>query len=97
MSGAKMATAAKVSPAPWKTHLVDSTLIVDAKGRLVASTHQDEEDYAANFDAREGDARLIAASPEMLLMLVHLVHWHDQLSPADIAKAKALIAKATGA
>ena len=33
---------------------------------------------------------------ELLNALKHIVHWHDQLSVNDIAKAKAAIAKATG-
>ena len=45
----------------------------------------------------EANARLIAAAPDMLEALKHLVHWHDQLGPDDVAKATAAIAKATGA
>lgn len=33
---------------------------------------------------------------ELVSALKHLVHWHDQLSMADIDKAKKAIAKATG-
>lgn len=33
---------------------------------------------------------------EMLDTLKHMVHWHDQLQPHDIARAEAVIAKAEG-
>jgi hypothetical protein len=42
------------------------------------------------------DTHLIAAAPELLAELQHFVFFHDQLKPEDIARAKALIAKATG-
>lgn len=34
--------------------------------------------------------------PELLDALKHAVHWHDQLTPADIARYEAVIAKAEG-
>jgi hypothetical protein len=42
------------------------------------------------------DARLIAAAPELLAELQHFVFFYDQLKPEDLARAKAVIAKATG-
>lgn len=38
--------------------------------------------------------RVEKAAPALLKALKHLVHWHDQLSPADIAMAEAAIAQA---
>jgi hypothetical protein len=35
-----------------------------------------------------------AVARELLVTLKHFVHWHDQLQPHDIARAKAVIAKA---
>jgi hypothetical protein len=45
---------------------------------------------------QEANARLIAAAPELLKELEHAVRWFDQLNPADIARYRAVIAKATG-
>jgi hypothetical protein len=45
---------------------------------------------------REGNARLIAAAPDLLRELQHAVHWFDQLTPEDVARYRAVIAKATG-
>lgn len=33
---------------------------------------------------------------QLLDVARHLVRWHDQLTPADIARAKAIIEKVTG-
>lgn len=49
---------------------------------------------AGDGDWSEDNARLIAAAPELLSMLQHMVRWHDQLSPSDIARAEAVIAMA---
>lgn len=40
--------------------------------------------------------QLFAASPAVLAALKHLVQWHDQLGPKDIAMAEAAIAQAEG-
>ena len=41
----------------------------------------------------DANARLIAAAPDLLKALKHLVRWHDQLSRTDIAMAESVIAK----
>jgi hypothetical protein len=58
--------------------------------RLYALAAQSEPDAAEELTACADAAR------GMLAALKHMVHWHDQLSPADIAKASAAIAKAEG-
>lgn len=45
--------------------------------------------------ATAANARLISAAPELLAALERLVHWHDQISAADLAQARAAIKKAT--
>jgi len=51
--------------------------------------------YDINAAADEIE-RLRQDKAELLGALKHIVHWHDQLSANDIAKAKTAIAKATG-
>lgn len=48
----------------------------------------------ADGGLQEANARLMAASPDLLSTLKHLVRWHDQLGKEDIARAEAVIAKA---
>jgi hypothetical protein len=52
-------------------------------------TNVPEAEQAAN-------ARLIAAAPELLSTLAHMVRWHDQLTVDDIAGAQRVIARAKG-
>lgn len=52
-------------------------------------------DYSVSQAEAVANARLIAAAPDLLEMLKHAVHWHDQLRPEDIASYEAVIAKAT--
>ena len=42
----------------------------------------------------EADARLIAAAPDMLVCLQHVLRWHDQLSTDDINRVRAVVAQA---
>ena len=49
------------TPGPWRVSLPDETLILGPDRQIVATTLQDEEDYAANYDRRAADAVLIAA------------------------------------
>ena len=44
----------------------------------------------------EANARLIAAAPDLLAHLQHVVRFFDQINPADVARYRAVIAKATG-
>lgn len=52
----------KISPAPWKTHLVNETVVVSADGEIVA---QIEGDYDNDAERMAADARLISLAPEM--------------------------------
>lgn len=49
---------------------------------------------SGTFDEQCANARLIADDPDLLAMLKHAVHWHDQLTPNDIARYEAVIASA---
>lgn len=49
--------------------------------------------YAHSHDLREA----MSTVGQLQDALAHLIRWHDQLTPADIARAKAILAKATGA
>ena len=42
------------------------------------------------------NARLIAAAPDLLAVLKHAVHWHDQLRATDVKRMEDAIAKAEG-
>jgi len=44
----------------------------------------------------EANEALILAAPDLLKMLKHAVHWHDQLKAEDIARYMAVIDKAEG-
>lgn len=57
------------TPGPWRVSLPDETLILGPDRQIVATTLQDEEDYAANYDRRAADAVLIAAAPTLLAEL----------------------------
>lgn len=47
-------------------------------------------------DDMKANSALIEAAPDLLEALKHAVNWHDQLTPKDIARYKAAIAKAEG-
>jgi hypothetical protein len=97
----------KHTPKPWHVNVVDETLVVDSDNRPVATTFQDESDYADECDRRYADACLIAAAPELLDALKKMITWglepdSDSKSPREgqlveaWAKARAAIAKAEG-
>lgn len=54
----------KFTPGPWKTHLVNSCLIVDPNGDVIAEALGDYR-HPEKWPVMEADARLIAASPTM--------------------------------
>ena len=60
--------------------------IADAVNEIMRQTLADRDEIE----------RLRQDKTELLNALKHIVHWHDQLSANDIAKAKAAIAKVTG-
>ncbi len=51
------------SPAPWRTHPTDDTVILAADGSSVAGVDGDY-DYLGQAEVMEANARLIAAAPE---------------------------------
>lgn len=61
---------------------------------LVSTENIDED--KRSFKEHAANARLIAAAPELLDMLKHAVHWHDQLTPEDVSRYQAIIDKAEG-
>lgn len=87
----------KISRAPWKTHLVNETVVVAADGEIVA---QIEGDYDNDAERMAADARLISLAPEMAEALREMVAW--QLADCDedpegfanaMKRARALLAK----
>jgi hypothetical protein len=87
----------KFTPGPWKTSGVNPHRIIAVEGRSVGLEICATKGFLAEYREQSlANAQLIAAAPDLLAALKHLVHWHDQLSPADIAKAESVIAKAEG-
>jgi hypothetical protein len=96
---------AKHTRGPWVVHPeeVDKPYI-RVRGSWPGSRHKVANvmtpvyDGAGEAEAEEtrANARLIAAAPDLLASLKHLVRWHDQLGKEDIARAEAVIAKAEG-
>ncbi len=65
----------------------------------IAIVPRDDEKSGKHFitkSEQDANANLFAASPELLQMLKHAVHWHDQLTAEDVARYEAVIAKAEG-
>ena len=81
----------------WKTHLVDSTLVVDNFGNEIAQALGDYESDALKIEA---NATLIAAAPDLLAACEWCAKWTDTYADANVlpvVKAlKAAIAKAGG-
>lgn len=80
---------------PWRVHLVDNTMVVDADGGAVAAV---QGDYETEWTLMEDRARLISAAPDLLAALKEFVRDYfdneDSDSKAMIAKARAAISKA---
>lgn len=94
---------AQHTPGPWANNTADETLVRGADGDDVATTFFGEDDYNDNYVRRAADARLIAASPDLLAALKKMHAAFN--SPKPIAKKKgdaleamccAAIAKAEG-
>jgi len=89
---------AQNTPGPW---WVTDNGIRDAGG-YIAHTNSvqryegQEARYAFEVAQREADKRLIAAAPDLLKQLQHVVRFFDQLNQSDIDRYSAAIAKATG-
>lgn len=102
-------SAAKHTRGPWRVSFTDETLVLAADQVLVATTLQDEDDYANNCDRRAADARLIAAAPDLLEAAKEALtqaegcffnHYpgddpSQAAEPLHIAMLRAAIAKAT--
>ncbi len=81
-------------------HVLQADIVLDAPIVLPARSAADREISIWNqhipahelspFDERD------EFIDEVLVELRHVVRWHDQLQPHDIARLKTLIAKATG-
>ncbi len=105
--------------AKWKLDVSESTLMDGKKVNPVCIYEVDENDqeiemvcecYEGEYDDRVARARLIAAAPELLEMLLEFADEYAQYSDKDIdheiemgsdmfipyKKARAIIAKATG-
>jgi hypothetical protein len=89
------------TPGPWRTHLTDDTLVIDAVGVPVATMDGNYVDGShANMEA---NARIIAAAPDLLEALI-VTRQHlrlfctdaDSIAAAVFELADSAIAKAKG-
>lgn len=85
---------------PWRTHIADSTLIVDAEGNEIASTLGD---YDTEYEAMETRATFIAASPALyeatLILRQHLALFcgpDDEIANTIFRVADAALTAARG-
>ena len=72
------------TPGPWEITVLPSGAYHLTNGASAAPSE------------KTANARLIAAAPELLATLKHLVHWHDQLGQDDLHRAQTTIAHAEG-
>lgn len=96
---------AKHTPGPWSVtrgHYPGFLYIRGASFGIPVVTHANDLDSKDTL-ARTADAHLIAAAPDLLEALEPFVRFNSseptvtvELSSADIARARAAIAKATG-
>jgi hypothetical protein len=92
-------TFSKHTPGPWQIHGTWPDDVVDATGSLVVSAYGDYESPVT-----QANARLIAAAPELLAALEHMVavaNWSTTIQSEEqfdamIASAEAAIRKAKG-
>ena len=80
------------TPGPWHASpLTKSWGVYDQTGTPVAKVGNA---FKIELERRAADARLIAAAPDMLVCLQHVLRWHDQLSTDDINRVRAVVAQA---
>ena len=78
------------APGPWR-RCVSTTgeiFIEDANSNPVARV--------SGLRTSDKTADVLAAAPDLLKMLEHVVRWFDQLQPVDVKRYQAVIAKARG-
>jgi hypothetical protein len=71
----------KHTKGPWKTHLVDDTLVVDGNGLIIA--HMGGL-YLGDASPMEANAKLIAAAPDLLEALEALYAATEQHVTYDV-------------
>ena len=94
----------KHSRGPWSIHGDNKTLIGDNSGKMmlaeVLHTHVTHREWCRPLSEAQANARLMAASPDMLKALMQLVSEMDEgrelISDDTIDQAVRAIAKATG-
>lgn len=62
---------------------------------------EEESDFEDGYhrawdDLAQRNLTLASAAPDLLKELQHVVRWFDQITPADVARYRAVITKATG-
>jgi hypothetical protein len=94
---------AKHSPGPWSIHGDRETLIGDNSGKMMLATalymHSTHPEWDRPLEQAQANARLIAAAPDMLKVLIQLTtEWErgrEWISEDTIDQATRAIAKAT--
>ena len=90
------------TPGPMHAEPIPEAFVQTPEGathRVIAATEDGADVRTVALlggNCAEGNATLFAASGDMLTQLRHMVRWHDQLQPDDIARARAVIANAEG-
>ncbi len=86
----------KHTPGPWHvdTNYLDDVL--DSKGADVATTFTPKGTGQKHSDERRANARLIAASPELLSVLKDVIQDDADLAGLAVERAHKIIAKAEG-
>lgn len=90
----------KFTPGPWEVDEignVSSTAVRNIATVFGAATREGwgGSDYAT-FAHCKANARLITSAPDILEALKFAIRFHDQITPADVERMRAVVAKATG-
>jgi hypothetical protein len=83
----------KYTPGPWHVGIKPGPMIYNQYGDQIADMH-DPLPCIDNL-VNKANARLIAAAPDLLEALEHVVRWFDQINPIDVERYRAAIKKAT--
>lgn len=88
------------TPGPWTARSSRLCLdfgIVSKDNNVIAEVFSDiEVEDRRDVEQARANARLMAASPELLESLQFAIRFFDQLTPADAERMRAVVAKATG-